>query len=164
MRGRLAGNVRWLPQAQDTMAIVTTEAARRAGDPSRAMYPDAEGYVERDGVRVFYEVYGEGSPTFLLLPTWSIVHSRFWKAQIAYLARHSRVVTFDGRGNGHSDRPSNPEAYNPNEFAADALAVMDATGTDSAITVSASAGALWNLFLASQHRDRPQGVVHPDAG
>ena len=41
----------------------------------------------------------------LLLPTWSIVHSRFWKAQIPYLARHCRVVTFDGRGNGRSDRP-----------------------------------------------------------
>ena len=69
------------------------------------------GYVERDGVRVFYEVYGEGEPTVLLLPTWSIIHSRHWKMQIPYLARHCRVVTFDGRGNGRSDRPPEPEAY-----------------------------------------------------
>ena len=41
----------------------------------------------------------------LLLPTWSIIHSRHWKMQIPYLARHCRVVTFDGRGNGRSDRP-----------------------------------------------------------
>ena len=47
-----------------------------------------------------------GEPTVLLLPTWSIVHSRFWKVQIPYLARHFRVVTFDGRGNGRSDRPA----------------------------------------------------------
>ena len=46
-----------------------------------------------------------GSPTILLMPTWSIVHSRHWKPQIPYLARHFRVVTFDGRGNGRSDRP-----------------------------------------------------------
>ena len=73
-------------------------------------YPDAEGFVERDGVRVFWERYGEGEPTVLLLPTWSIVHSRFWKAQIPYLARHCRVLTFDGRGNGRSDRPAGRRA------------------------------------------------------
>ena len=53
-----------------------------------------------------YDVYGAGrTPTLLLMPTWSIVHSRIWKAQVAYLARHFRVVTFDGRGSGASDRP-----------------------------------------------------------
>src|SRR5205807_7122961 len=53
-------------------------------EQTRARYPDQTGYVERDGVRVFYEVYGGGEPTVLLLPTWSIVHSRVWKAQIPY--------------------------------------------------------------------------------
>ena len=80
--------------------------AADVSEQTRARYPDAEGYVERDGVRLFYEVYGEGEPTVLLLPTWSIIHSRHWKMQIPYLARHCRVVTFDGRGNGRSDRPA----------------------------------------------------------
>ena len=84
------------------MAVELTTPAR---EQTRARYPDEEGYVERDGVRVFYEVYGTGEPTVLLLPTWSIIHSRHWKAQIPYLARHFRVLTFDGRGNGRS-RPA----------------------------------------------------------
>ena len=71
-------------------------------EQTRARYPDEAAYVERDGVRVFYEVYGEGEPTVFLLPTWSIVHSRHWKMQIPYLARHRRVLTSDGRGNGRS--------------------------------------------------------------
>src|SRR5205085_7284624 len=100
-----------------------------------------EGYVEREGVRIFYEVYGEGERTVLLLPTWSIVHSRHWKMQIPYLARHCRVVTFDGRGNGRSDRPSEPAAYDQREFAADALSVLDATSTASAVLVSLSLGS-----------------------
>ena len=79
----------------------------------RARYPDKEGFVERDGARVFYEVFGAGEPTVLLLPTWSIIHSRFWKAQIPYLARHCRVITFDGRGNGRSSRPTDSAAYAP---------------------------------------------------
>ena len=107
-------------------------------EQTRARYPDEEGYVERDGVRVFYEVYGTGEPTILLLPTWAIIHSRHWKLQIPYLARHARVVTFDGRGNGRSDRPRVAEAYAMREYAADALAVMDATATERAVLVSAS--------------------------
>lgn len=45
----------------------------------RARYPDSDGYVDRQGVNIFYEVYGNGDPTVLLLPTWSVVHSRSWK-------------------------------------------------------------------------------------
>jgi pimeloyl-ACP methyl ester carboxylesterase len=77
----------------------------------RACLPSREGTVERDGVAIFYEVYGDGEPTVLLLPTWSIMHSRCWKMQIPYLARHYRVVTFDPRGNGRSNRPAGAEAY-----------------------------------------------------
>src|SRR5947207_10540443 len=117
----------------------------------RARYPDADGYVERDGVRVFYEVYGTGAPTVLLLPTWSIVHSRVWKMQVPYLARHARVVTFDGRGNGRSDRPAGTEAYAETEYAADALAVMDATATEQAVIVGESMGAQRGLILAAGH-------------
>src|ERR1700690_1118095 len=96
----------------------------------RARYPDEEGFVEHDGVKMGYEVFGSGAPTLLLLPTWTIVHSRFWKLQIPYLARHFRVVTFDGPGNGRSDRPLDPTAYGAEAVARDALAVMDATATD----------------------------------
>jgi pimeloyl-ACP methyl ester carboxylesterase/predicted glycosyltransferase len=139
--------------------MTTVQAAAPAREQTRARYPDEEGYVERDGVRVFYEVYGEGEPTILLLPTWSIIHSRHWKAQIHYLARHARVVTFDGRGNGRSDRPAEVEAYAEREFAADALAVMDATGTERAVLVGLSAGVLWGVLLAAQHPERVEGAV-----
>jgi pimeloyl-ACP methyl ester carboxylesterase/predicted glycosyltransferase len=139
--------------------MTTTQAPAPAREQTRARYPDEEGYVERDGVRVFYEVYGAGEPTFLLLPTWSIIHSRHWKAQIPYLARHARVVTFDGRGNGRSDRPETAEAYAEREYAADALAVMDATGTERAVLVGLSAGALWGVLIAAENPERVDGAV-----
>jgi pimeloyl-ACP methyl ester carboxylesterase len=133
---------------------------RTVPEQTRARYPDAEGYVERDGVRVAWERYGDGEPTVFLLPTWSIVHSRFWKAQISYLARHFQVLTFDGRGNGRSDRPAGALAYTEREFAADALAVMDATATPRAALVSLSCGALWSTLLAADHPDRVAGLVY----
>jgi pimeloyl-ACP methyl ester carboxylesterase/predicted glycosyltransferase len=129
-------------------------------EQTRARYPDVDGYIQRDGVRLFYEVYGSGDPTVLLLPTWSIVHSRFWKAQIPYLSRHARVVTFDGRGNGRSDRPAGAEAYTPEEFAADALAVMDETETAHTVLVALSCGALWATIVAADHPKRVDGVIY----
>ena len=125
----------------------------------RACQPSRDGYVERDGVKLHYEVFGSGEPTVLLLPTWSVMHSRHWKMQIPYLARHCRVVTFDGRGNGRSDRPTEPEAYAEPEFAADAIAVMDATGTDRAVIVGFSMGAHRALLLAANHPERVEAAV-----
>jgi pimeloyl-ACP methyl ester carboxylesterase len=122
----------------------------------RARYPDETGYVERDGVRVFWERYGEGEPTIVLLPTWTILHSRCWKAQIPYLARHFRVLTFDPRGNGRSDRPREPSAYDERELAADALAVMDATDTQRAVLVSLSKAAQRAMLLAN---DQPERII-----
>ena len=125
----------------------------------RACQPSHDGYVERDGVKVFYEVFGSGDPTVMLLPTWSIIHSRHWKLQVPDLARRHRVVTFDGRGNGRSDRPAGAEAYRPAEFTADALAVMDATGTERAVLVALSLGATWALELGALHPERVAGIV-----
>lgn len=128
-------------------------------EQSRAAYPDEQGYVERDGVRIFWERYGDGDPTVLLLPSWTIVHSRVWKAQIAYLARHFRVVTFDPRGNGKSDRPVDPAAYAEREFAADAIAVMDATNTDDAVIASISTGAQRALLLCTEYPERVRAAA-----
>jgi pimeloyl-ACP methyl ester carboxylesterase len=101
-------------------------------EQTRARYPGEEGYVERDGVRVFYEVYGDAPTTFLLFPTSPISHSRLWKAQIPYLSRHFRVITFDPRGNGRSDRPDTAEAYSSWEFVEDGRAILEATRTETA--------------------------------
>ena len=136
-----------------------TRVTGTSEEQTRARYPDVDGYVEREGVRIFWEVYGEGEQTILLLPTWSIIHSRHWKAQIPFLSRHFRVVTFDGRGNGRSDRPTTPEAYAAEEFAADAIAVMDATATPSASLVAFSAGSQWAVILAAGHPGRVDRVI-----
>jgi pimeloyl-ACP methyl ester carboxylesterase len=125
----------------------------------RAREPDADGYVDRGGVKLHWEVFGEGEPTLLLLPTWTIVHARFWKAQVPYLARHFRVVTCDGPGNGRSDRPLEAGPYSCEEQARAATAVLDATGTDRAVPVSLSMGALRALWLMANRPERVLGSV-----
>ena len=132
----------------------------RTATETPARLPDDSGYVERDGVRVWWEAYGSGDPAILLMPTWSIVHSRHWKAQIHYLARHFRVVTLDGRGNGNSDRPlGSPAAYADVEIVADALAALDAAGVSRAVVAGLSCGGRYALALAASHPERVAGVV-----
>jgi pimeloyl-ACP methyl ester carboxylesterase/predicted glycosyltransferase len=145
------------------MKAMTSEPAApptgRDGEQSRAAYPHEEGFAERDGKKLFYEVYGEGEETLFLLPTWSLVHSRHWKMQIPYFARHFRVVTMDGLGNGRSDRCRNPRRFDPEQFALDCLAVMDATGTERAVMASLSTGAQYLLELSRLAPERVAGAV-----
>jgi pimeloyl-ACP methyl ester carboxylesterase/predicted glycosyltransferase len=125
----------------------------------RARYPDADGFIERDGIKVGYEVYGEVEPTILLLTSWAIVHARQWKAQVPYLARRFRVITVEGRGNGRADRPVTAEAYLDREYVDDAIAVLDATGVDRAVIVGVSMGGRHALQLAAWYPERAAGVV-----
>jgi pimeloyl-ACP methyl ester carboxylesterase len=139
--------------------LPTAEEAATYLDPTRARYPDAEGFVERDGVRVFWERYGEGETTLLFFPAWSIATSRIWQGQIAFLARHHRVIVFDPRGNGRSDRPEDPLASFPLHHHEDAVAILDANDVERAVTVSLSAGTLPNLAMCAQSPDRVEKAV-----
>jgi pimeloyl-ACP methyl ester carboxylesterase len=125
----------------------------------RAREPDDTGCVERDGVKVPYEVFGSGEPTIALLTSWVIVHARQWKAQVPYLARHFRVVTVEGRGNGAADRPVDPAAYADREYVEDAVAVLDALGVDRAVVAGLSLGGRHALQMAAWYPERTAGVV-----
>jgi len=125
----------------------------------RARLPEESGYVVNSGVRIHYEVHGTGQPTILLLPTWAIVDSRHWKMQVPFLARNYRVITFDPRGNGRSDRPKNPAAYSDASYVSDARAVLAATGTGRAVVAGFSAGCFWSLQLARSDPQRVLGLV-----
>jgi len=125
----------------------------------RAKLPAKDGYVDRDGVRIAYEVYGDGPHTMVFLPPWSIVHSRIYKAQLPYFSERFRCVAFDPRGNGRSDRPLQASAYALESYIADALGVMDATDTGDAILVGLSLGGLHATVLAAHHPDRVKAAI-----
>ena len=127
-------------------------------EQTRARYPDHEAYLVRDGVRVFWERYGDGGPAILLMPTWEIVASRIWKLQIPYLARHATVLTFDPRGNGRSDRPRDVAAYDRRQLAGDAVAVLDAAGVHRAAVVS-WCGSSEEVILAADFSDRVSHLI-----
>jgi pimeloyl-ACP methyl ester carboxylesterase/predicted glycosyltransferase len=125
----------------------------------RAKLPHTDGFVERGGVKLHYEVYGDGEETMVFLPPWAIVHSRVYKAQLPYFSERFRVIAYDGRGNGRSDRPEEVAAYSLDNYLADALAVMDAADAGSAILVGLSFGGFLASIIAAYHPTRVKAAV-----
>jgi pimeloyl-ACP methyl ester carboxylesterase len=135
------------------------EAPALASESSRARYPDATGVVKRAGGRVAWEAYGSGDPPIVFVPPWQIVHSRVWKAQIPDFARRHRVLAWDARGNGHSDRPTDPLAHTTRARAEDLGAVMDAARVHQAVLVGLSSASVPMLIFAGHHPERVLGMV-----
>jgi pimeloyl-ACP methyl ester carboxylesterase/predicted glycosyltransferase len=125
----------------------------------RAKLPRNSGFVDRDGVSIHYEIYGDGPETMLFVPPWSIVHSRIYKGQIPYFSERFRCISYDGRGNGKSDRPADVAAYSLDHYFADLLAVMDATNAGQVILVGLSLGGMLASALAAHHPERVKAAI-----
>jgi pimeloyl-ACP methyl ester carboxylesterase/predicted glycosyltransferase len=132
-------------------------AAPDTSTPARL--PDRTGSVDRDGIEIAYKVYGHGDTALLLLPAWAIADSRLWKANVAHLARHFSVVTYDPRGNGRSSRPTSPSDQEAAALVGDAVAVLDAAGIERAVLVGSSFGTVLAYLLAAHHPERVAGAV-----
>ncbi len=125
----------------------------------RAKLPSQEGFIDRDGVKLFYEIYGDGPETIFFPPPWAIVHSRVFKAQLPYFSERYRCITYDPRGNGKSDRPADPAAYSLDHYVADALTIMDATLIGSAVIVGLSFGGMLTCILAAHYPQRVKAAI-----
>ncbi len=128
--------------------------------PYETVLPAREGFVERDGVKSWYAVWGSRGPWIAFSPIFQITPSQMLKATVPYLAQHFRVVTMDGRGNGRSDRPRGEEAYTFEHYYQDFLAVLDATaGAEKVAVIGISATAMTALRLAGEHPERVSHVI-----
>jgi pimeloyl-ACP methyl ester carboxylesterase len=118
---------------------------------------DETGVADNAGVRVAWRRYGDGPDTILFIPTWNFVDSRVLRHQVDGLRDQCRVITYDARGSGLSDRPSS--GYSFDNHVEDALAVLDATDTPGAVVVAASFGTHVAVLLAGRHPERVRRLV-----
>ncbi len=118
---------------------------------------DEHGVADSGGVGIAWHRYGAGDESILLVPTWNFVDSRVVRHQVDGLRARFRVITYDARGSGESQRPR--AGYRFDDHLADALAVMDATNTPSASLVAASLGTHVAVLLASRYPSRVRRLV-----
>jgi 3-oxoadipate enol-lactonase len=110
-----------------------------------------------DGTRLHYEVFGrrDGEPVLLIQGLG--VDARGWMMQRRAIGARFRVVAFDNRGSGRSDKPDGP--YSMLGLADDACRVLDAADFDSAHVMGASLGGVVSQHLAVLHPERVRSLV-----
>jgi pimeloyl-ACP methyl ester carboxylesterase len=119
-------------------------------------------YVERDGVRLYYEAAGDGPP--VLLSHGYSATSRMWRGQVEALSDRYRIITWDMRGHGQSDSPPDPAHYSEAATVGDMAAVLDALGVETAVIGGLSLGGYMSLAFHRAHPRRVRALMLFDTG
>lgn len=117
--------------------------------------PPGGDFVDRDGVKVWFADYGSG-PAVVLAHGGMGNAGNFGHQVPALRDAGFRVVVIDSRGHGRSDWDGSAFSYE--QFAGDALAVLEQLGIGRAAIVGWSDGACTGLALAKAYPDRVAGV------
>lgn len=118
--------------------------------------------LDRDGVKIHYEVAGDG-PALLLTHGYSAT-GEMWQGQLTTLSPHFKVITWDMRGHGASDYPQDQAAYSEEATVADMAALLDAVGAEQAIIGGLSLGGYMSLAFHRAHPQRTRALLIIDTG
>ena len=118
--------------------------------------------IDRNGVKIHYEVYGDG-PALILTHGYSST-SAMWEGQIEALSKHHKLVLWDMRGHGKSDYPADPNAYSEALTIGDIAALLDQIGTRRAIVGGLSLGGYMSLAFYRAHPERVAALLIIDTG
>jgi class 3 adenylate cyclase len=121
-------------------------------------------YADSDGVQIAYQVVGDGEIDVMFLPMWFSHVELIWetprrKAVLDRLASFSRLILFDQRGTGLSDSVAISDILTLEERASDALAVLDAVGSEQVVLLAVSFTAPLGCYLAATQADRTRALV-----
>src|SRR5579885_3429191 len=118
--------------------------------------------LNRDGVEIYYEVHGKGTP--ILLSHGYSATSQMWAGQIEPLSKNYQLITWDMRGHGQSDYPADQSAYSEEATVGDMAAILDAVGAKKAIVGGLSLGGYMSLAFYRVHPERVNALLIIDTG
>ena len=127
-------------------------------------HPETRYATTADGVHVAYQVIGDGPIDLLFVLGWVTHIERLWdQPQVARflerLASFSRVMIFDKRGVGLSDRVPEDRLPSLEVRIDDARAVMDAAGSERAVVLGHSEGGPMATLFAATYPERTIGLA-----
>ena len=118
--------------------------------------------IDRDGIKIHYEVHGDGPP--LILTHGYSSTSAMWTGQVEALSKHHKLILWDMRGHGQSDYPDSPSAYSEALTVGDIAALLDAVGVGKAIVGGLSLGGYMSLAFYRAHPERVSALLIIDTG
>lgn len=119
-------------------------------------------HAQADGASIAYQAFGGGPRVFVLIPAFAHNIELIWQQPQAVefferLASMGRVLHFDKRGSGRSDRRLPPPSLE--DRTSDLEAVLDAEGVERAVLVGTSEGGTLATFFAATYPDRTEALV-----
>jgi pimeloyl-ACP methyl ester carboxylesterase len=119
-------------------------------------------YLDRGGVKLYYEVHGAGPA--LLLTHGFASSARMWAGQVEMLARDFRLILWDMRGHGRSDYPAAADAYSEAATLDDMAALLDVAHAPTAVIGGLSLGGYLSLAFHRLQPDRVRALLIIDTG
>jgi len=118
--------------------------------------PSASGYAPVNGIKVYYEVYGEGMPIVLLHGAFYTIDMN-WSGLIPELSKTRKVIAIEMQGHGHT--PYSDRELSITTLASDVEKVMDYLKIDSADVAGYSMGGSVAYQFAVQSPERLRKLV-----
>ncbi len=115
--------------------------------------------ASKDGTPISYEVHGAGEPTLIFVHGWSC-DARYWRNQLPFFSKKSKVVLIDLAGHGHSG--SARIKYSMRAFGEDVQAVTEATKSQNVILIGHSMGGAVIAEAARLMPKRVKGLIGID--
>ena len=115
-----------------------------------------------DGVRLYYEEAGAGTPVVFVHEFAGDMGS--WEPQLRHFAHRYRALAYNARGYPPSEAPEDPARYGQARAADDIAAVMDAAGIDRAHVCGLSMGGFATLHFGFRHAARARSLVVAGCG
>jgi pimeloyl-ACP methyl ester carboxylesterase len=121
-------------------------------------------YADSDGLQIAYEVFGTGPRDLVLVHGWVTNVELIWEhprvaRALERLASFCRVINFDKRGTGLSDRVPVDRLPTLEERMDDVRAVMDAAGSSRTVLLGHSEGGPMSVLFAAAYPERVEGLV-----
>jgi len=111
--------------------------------------------IKAGDININYKIEGKGEPLVMIMGFGATLDG--WNSQAPFFAKHFKVVTFDNRGVGKSDKPNGP--YTTAIMAEDTVHLMDSLGIEKSHILGASMGGLIAQELAINHPERVNKLV-----
>jgi 3-oxoadipate enol-lactonase len=111
--------------------------------------------IKANDINIYYEIHGRGEPLLMIMGYGN--YSGHWFQLLPPFSKEYRVIVFDNRGTGRTDKPETP--YTIKMMAADAKGVLDAIGIDKANVLGASMGGMIAQEFALTYPDRVINLV-----
>jgi proline iminopeptidase len=141
-----------------TFAIAQTHLQKRSSVPSNSVYQITQGFVDANGVMIYYEEFGKGKPLMIVHGGPGASHDYFLPYLIP-LARHNRLIFIDERGSGQSQVLEDSTQYTVENMVEDVEAVRKSLGLGKMSLLGHSYGGVLAQAYALEYQEHLSHLI-----